>query len=186
MTENKRITVFGGASPQPADPAYQQAYDLGALIGGAGYQILTGGYAGTMEAASRGAHDAGGHVIGVTCTALESWRPVPPNAWINEEMRYPTLRERMYALIDHCDVAIALPGGIGTLAEIAAMWSAMQTGEVERPVLIVVGEGWRQTFESLKDGQDGYIRAPHWDLLVFSPDIQDAFAQAVHHLKQQA
>ena len=109
----KRITVFGGSQPRPGDPAYQEALRLGQLLGQAGYAVLTGGYIGTMEAVSRGASENGGHVIGVTCDEIESWRPVKPNPWVQEELRFPTLRQRLYALIDECHAALALPGGIG-------------------------------------------------------------------------
>ena len=109
-----RITVFGGSQPKPGEPAYEDALRLGSLIGQAGYTVLTGGYIGTMEAVSRGAAEAGGHVIGVTCDEIEAWRPVKPNPWVTEEMRFPTLHQRLFALIDNCDAALALPGGVGT------------------------------------------------------------------------
>ena len=57
--------------------------------------MLTGGYIGTMEAVSRGAAEAGGHVIGVTCEEIEAWRPVRVNAWVKEEIRRKTLMERL-------------------------------------------------------------------------------------------
>jgi len=178
----KRITVFGGSTPRPGEPAYQDAYELGAMLGRSGCTVLTGGYSGTMEAVSRGAYENGGHVIGVTCSAIEAWRPLPPNEWISEEMRYPTLRERMYALMDHCDMALSLPGGIGTLAEIAAMWSSLQTGELERPPQILIGTGWREVFDALRRSQSVYIHEPNWDLIEFSPDIRDAFERVRRHL----
>lgn len=179
----KRITVFGGSTPRPGDPAYQEAYELGALIGKSGLTVLTGGYAGTMEAVSRGACENGGHVIGVTCSAIESWRPLPPNEWIREEMRYGTLRERMYALMDHCDIALALPGGIGTLAEIAAMWSGQQTGEMKHPPQILIGDGWREVFSVMRSRMAAYINEKNWELIEFSPDIHDAFARVRLHLE---
>ena len=81
----KRISVFGGSNPKPGSEAYQDAYELGTLLGQAGLTVLTGGYMGTMEATSRGANEAGGHVIGVTCDEIETFRPVGPNPWITEE-----------------------------------------------------------------------------------------------------
>jgi hypothetical protein len=104
----KRVTVFGGSNPGERD--YEQALQLGRLLGLAGCTVLTGGYIGTMEAVSRGAAEGGGHVVGVTCDEIEAWRPVRPNPWVQEEMRYPTLRQRLFALIENCDAAIALPG----------------------------------------------------------------------------
>ena len=178
MDRKKRITVFGGSTPIPGEPAYKEAYDLGRLIGKAGYAVLTGGYIGTMEAVSRGANEAGGHVIGVTCDEIEAFRPSPPNRWIHQEMRYSTLRERMYALMDHCDLAIALPGGIGTLAEIAAMWSGLQTGDFKQPPMILVGEGWARLFGVMRVDLASYVREPHWKLIDFAADVNTAFNKA--------
>ncbi|MDI6694379.1 MAG: hypothetical protein QME21_04975 [Anaerolineales bacterium] len=66
----RAVTVFGGSRPTPED--YEQALHLGRLLGGSGYIVLTGGYIGVMEAVSRGASEAGGHVIGVTCDEIEA------------------------------------------------------------------------------------------------------------------
>src|SRR4030067_1311509 len=113
-----RITVFGGSQPKPGEPVYQDALHLGKLLAQQGYILLNGGYIGTMEALSRGAAESGGHVIGVTCDEIEAWRKVKANAWVKEERRYPTIRERLMALIESWDAALALPGGAGTLTEI--------------------------------------------------------------------
>lgn len=177
-----RITVFGGSVPKPGEPAYLEAYELGKLIGAAGYAAMTGGYIGTMEAVSRGANEAGGYVIGVTCDEIERFRPSPPNQWLHQEMRYKTLRERMYALMDHCDMAIALPGGIGTLAEIAAMWSELQTGGFKRPPLILVGAGWERMFDVVRADLADYVREPHWNLIECVPDVYVAFERAQNYL----
>src|SRR5215510_9309644 len=116
------ITVFGGSQPKEGDTAYAEAMELGRLLAQRGHTVLTGGYIGTMEAVSRGAHEAGGHVVGVTCEDIEKWRKVGANQWVREERRHTTLLERMNGLIQGCDAAIALPGGIGTIAEISLMW----------------------------------------------------------------
>jgi uncharacterized protein (TIGR00730 family) len=170
------ITVFGSATPQEGDPAYEEARRLGELLAGAGHCILTGGYMGTMEAVSRGAHDANGHTVGVTCEQIEAWRPVKANRWVKEERRFPTLRERLYSLVETCDAAIALPGGVGTLAEIAVMWSQMQTQSMKAVPFILIGDGWRNTFDALFHSQDANIPKPHRELLVFAPDVDSAFA----------
>ncbi|HLE92709.1 MAG TPA: LOG family protein, partial [Anaerolineales bacterium] len=120
-----KITVFGGSQPKEGDAAYAEAQDLGRLLAERGHTVLTGGYIGTMEAVSRGACEAGGHVIGVTCEDIEAWRPIKANAWVKEEIRKKTLIERLHALIHDSDAALALPGGAGTLAEISLMWNLM-------------------------------------------------------------
>ncbi len=146
-----RVTVFGGSHPKPGEPAYADAVELGSLLGAAGYAVLTGGYMGTMEAVSRGAVEVGGHVTGVTCDEIESWRQASPNPWVQEERRFPTLQQRLYALIDECDAAIALPGGVGTLAEIAIMWSQMQVLASRPRPLILIGDGWKAMMEDFFD-----------------------------------
>ncbi len=144
------ITVFGGSQPQPGSPAYVQAYELGKLLASAGHTVLTGGYMGTMEAVSRGANEAGGHVVGVTCADIEAWRGARANAWVKEERRFTTLQERLNELIQACDAAIALPGGPGTLAEIALTWNLMIVDSIPRKPLILVGDGWKNVLETFQ------------------------------------
>jgi uncharacterized protein (TIGR00730 family) len=174
-----RITVFGGSNPEPHD--YEEALKLGRLLGAASFTVLTGGYIGTMEAVSRGAAETGGHVIGVTCAAIEAWRPVQPNQWVMEEMRFPTLRLRLLALIDECDAAIALPGGPGTLTEIATMWNHLMTDSIASRPLILIGPGWEATFRQFYQSFDHYIAQAHRHWLSFAPDVQNAFEQLQAH-----
>jgi uncharacterized protein (TIGR00730 family) len=171
-----RVTVFGGSHPKTGEPAYEQAWQLGQLIGAAGYTVLTGGYIGTMEAVSRGASEAGGHVIGVTCDEIEHWRKGRANRWVREEMRYPSLRERLYALIDECDAAIALPGGVGTLAEISMMWSQMQVFATSPRPLILIGDGWQTMMSDFYATLGEYVSEQSRALVTFSPDVDQAFA----------
>jgi len=170
-----KITIFGGATPQANGTSYEDAFRLGKRLAEAGHTVLTGGYIGTMEAVSRGAAEAGGHVIGVTCQEIETWRNVKPNAWVLEEIRFPTLHERLLALIDACDAAIALPGGIGTLVEIALMWNRMIIDAIPRRPLILVGEGWKKTIETFYQTQDGYISESSRQVIMFAADVDQAF-----------
>ena len=170
-----RITVFGGSAPKPGEQAYKEAHKLGNLIGLAGHTVLTGGYIGTMEAVSHGASENGGHVIRVTCEEIESWRPVSPNQWVAEEMRFKTMRERLFALIDNCDLAFALPGGPGTLTEISMMWNQMQTESIPTRPLTLIGEGWHQTFTAFYKHLSGYTHHQTRHLLQFAPGVQEAF-----------
>lgn len=174
MTRRYHITVFGGSQPREGDPAYHEAQRLGRLLAEAGYAVLTGGYIGTMEAVSRGAAEAGGHVIGVTCDEIETWRPVAPNSWVHEQRRFATLRQRLYALIDDCDAALALPGGIGTLAEIAAMWSQLQTRAISPRPLILIGPAWQAVIDSFYEHLGMYVREADHHLLAFAPDVEAA------------
>jgi uncharacterized protein (TIGR00730 family) len=179
MNNQLRITVFGGSIPKPGESAYLDAYRLGVLIGEAGFTVLTGGYIGTMEAVSRGAAESGGRVIGVTCDQIETWRSIPPNEWVQEEIRFPTLNERLYALIEECDAAFVLPGGIGTLAEVAVMWSQMQTRAILPRRLIMIGPDWRSLIEDFKDLFTDYIPSSDRKLLEFAPDVETAFQMLI-------
>ena len=172
----KIITVFGGSLPKPGSQPYKDAQRLGNLLARAGFAVQTGGYIGTMEAVSRGASEAGGHVIGVTCDEIESWRPVAPNQWVKEQKRCPKLRERLYRLIDECEAAIALPGGIGTLAEVVLSWSELQIHPENPKPLIVIGLGWEETLSTFKTELGEYIPAVDQNRIIAVPDVDSAAA----------
>ena len=142
------ISVFGGSKPRPGSRAYEEAQTLGSLLAQRGHTVLTGGYIGTMEAVSRGANEAGGHVVGVTCDEIERWRGVKANLWVQEERHFETLEQRLLELVHACDAAIALPGGPGTLTEIALTWNLMIVDSIQPKPLILVGEGWKTTLET--------------------------------------
>jgi uncharacterized protein (TIGR00730 family) len=174
------VTVFGGSNPQPGAPAYAEAYELGKELARAGHTVLTGGYIGTMEAVSRGANEAGGHVVGVTCDEIENWRKVKANAWVQEERRFQTLEQRLNELVHACDAAIALPGGPGTLTEIALTWNLMIVDAIPRKPLILVGEGWKTTLETFLSQLDGYISEKQRSFLFFSADGIEAVRTLDH------
>jgi uncharacterized protein (TIGR00730 family) len=178
-----KVTIFGGAAPQNDGTSYEDAYRLGQRLAQAGHVVLTGGYIGTMEAASRGAAEAGGHVVGVTCEEVETWRKVKPNPWVLEEQRFVSLHERLLALIDGCDAAIALPGGVGTLLEIAMMWNRMIVDAIPHQPLILVGKGWRETIGAFYAAQGGYVSEGARWLLSFAEDVDEAFVLLQEHFK---
>jgi uncharacterized protein (TIGR00730 family) len=171
------ISVFGGSQPQPNSPAYEEARLLGGLLAQRGHTVLTGGYIGVMEAVSRGAHEAGGHVIGVTCEDIEAWRPIKANAWVKEEIRKKTLVERLHTLIHTSDAALALPGGAGTLTEISLLWNLMIVESLHRRPLILIGSGWQSTFDQFFASFETYMSVHQRELLHFTQDVQTAVKQ---------
>ena len=173
----KYVTVFGGSRTNPGENDYEQALQLGRLLGEAGYTVLTGGYIGSMEAVSRGAAESGGHVVGVTCDEIEAWRPVQPNRWVQQEKRFATLRQRLFALIDECDAALALPGGPGTLTEIAMTWNLLLVQAIPPRPLILIGAGWANTFEQFFQNFQDYIPDDQQRWLSFTPSVQEAVEQ---------
>jgi hypothetical protein len=142
------VTVFGSNTPAAHSAGYQEAYELGKLLGQAGYTVATGGYYGTMEAASCGAKKAGAHVIGVTTGRFDD-RGLTPNQWVDEEIKFPTLFQRLHYLVTCSDALVALRGGVGTLSEVALTWSLIQVGEMPRKPFVLVGPQWRQIMETV-------------------------------------
>ncbi len=136
------ISVFGSSTPQPGEPAFEQARQVGRLLAEAGYAVATGGYSGTMTAVSQGASEAGGYVIGVTAAQIEGFRQLGPNKWVKKEIKYESLRERLMHLVMQNDGMITLPGGIGTLSEMTLAWSLLQVEEMEQRPLVLLGGIW--------------------------------------------
>jgi len=168
------ITVFGGSHPVEGTEAYEEARLLGSSLAKNNHTVITGGYMGTMEAISRGAHEAGGHVIGVTCIDIENWRGSKLNQWVKEEIRKQTLLERLHVLINHCDAAMALAGGSGTLTEIALMWNLMVIESLPRKRLILIGDGWKNTLDSFFNEFEKYMPLRQRELLYFADDVKEA------------
>ena len=168
------ITIFGGTKPHPGEPAYAEAERLGALLAAAGHTVITGGYMGTMEASSKGAHRASGKVVGITCQQIEDWRKSKVNPWVTHEHKAETLQERMVIMMDEADVILALPGGIGTLAEIALFWNRMVIEASPRKPLILVGAGWRQAISGLSGALEGYFPPAYLEMLTFVESVDQA------------
>lgn len=169
-----KITVFGGSSPKPGEQTYRDAEDLGRLLGTEGHAVLTGGYIGTMEAVSKGAREAGAHVIGVTCKEIERWRPIKANPYVIEEWVCETLSERIVKLIDCCDAAIALPGGIGTLAEISVMWNRLVIRDLPQKPLILIGPAWKDVMDAFEKEQVDYFPVHDRDFVSYAATVQEA------------
>jgi uncharacterized protein (TIGR00730 family) len=168
-TKGPVAVVFGSNSPKENDLDYAEARQLGYALAQAGYVVATGGYFGTMEATSRGAKEAGGHVIGVTTSIFDGVR-LHPNAYLDEQIKLPTLFQRLHQLVTMADVWVALPGGIGTLSEVALTWSLMQVGEMQRQPFVLVGEQWRKTIGEFSN--DYYVRPQYRALLRYADDVR--------------
>ena len=168
------ISVFGSSEPKEGSSAYSEARELGGLLAHHGHTVFTGGYIGTMEVISRGAAEAGGHVIGVTCKDIERWRGVGANKWVLEEWKKDKLIQRLQALVEGCDAALALPGGPGTLTEISLMWNLMIINSLSPRPLILIGRGWKEIFEHMYSSMGDLSTQSQHELLIFSLDINSA------------
>lgn len=137
----KVITIFGTGRAEPGDLAYNLAYTVGKLLAQADFTIANGGYGGTMLAAARGAAEAGGETIGVTCSAFKG---STANEYISSEIITKSLDERLDTLIKLGQAYIVLPGGTGTLLELAKVWELKNKGflEMKKPI-ILIGKFWK-------------------------------------------
>ena len=142
-----RVTVFGSARVGPESQEYADARQLGTRLAERGDVIVSGGYSEIMEAVSRGAHEAGGQVVGVT---VAPWvGRLAPNPYLSEERSAATLFERLEALIES-DALIALPGGAGTLGEVALAWNLRQMDLMPPKHVILVGRDWRELIDAFR------------------------------------
>jgi uncharacterized protein (TIGR00730 family) len=140
------IAVFGSSEPLPGEPLYEQARELGRLLAEAGFRVVSGGYGGVMEAASRGAREAGGAALGVTCAIFSARRP---NEHLGEVIEAADLFARTRGLVDHSRGFVVLPGKAGTLAELAFLWALHRAGCLDgRPVLLL-GAQWDRLLRHL-------------------------------------
>lgn len=166
------VTVFGSATAAEDGPLYQQGRELGRLLAAAGHTVCTGGYDGTMAAVSRGAHERGGHVVGVTMAAWARFS-LRANAWVREEVATAGLLARLARLLES-DGFVALHGGVGTLTEVALAWQLLQAWELPPAPLVLVGAPWRAVVDAL--AQALVMRAGDLELLTLVDSPQEAFA----------
>jgi len=135
------VAVFGSSTVREHDAAWREARDLGEALARRGVATMSGGYGGAMAAVSRGAHEAGGHVIGVTVELFERRSPVNP--WVRERVHTPDLFERLRHLVHTADGFVAVAGSIGTLTELFLVWTLVSVEAREAAPIVLMGPQWR-------------------------------------------
>ena len=138
-TSEKIVTIFGGSKCGANSPEYKEAKELGARLAEAGFTICTGGYLGIMEAASRGAREAGGRVFGIVLNQFKS----EPNRYLTDKVASDHFYDRLQNLIMRSVGFVALRGGMGTVSEVSLVWNKLQTGVLVRRPLVLLGDCWR-------------------------------------------
>ncbi len=141
------IAVFGSADPVAGDPLYALAREVGRRLGHAGHDVITGGYAGVMEAASRGAREAGARAIGVGCEIFDG-RALNP--FLDETHVAVDLFDRTRQLIDGAAGFIVVAGKTGTLAELSMLWALDRAGCLGPRPVVLLGDPWRSLFDRLR------------------------------------
>lgn len=143
-SEEKIVTIFGGSKCNEGSPEYNLAKEVGERLAEAGFTICTGGYLGVMEAASRGAREKGGRVLGIVLNQFKS----EPNRFLTDKVATDHFYERLQNLIQRSVGFIAIRGGMGTVTEISLVWNKLQTGVIENRPLVLLGDCWKNVVES--------------------------------------
>ena len=168
-TNDKIITIFGGSKCIEDSHEYQEATALGSKLADAGYTICTGGYLGIMEAASRGAREKGGRVLGIVMNQFKS----EPNRFLTDKVATDHFYDRLQNLILRSSGFVAFRGGMGTVTEVSLVWNKLQTRILGSRPLVLIGDCWPpvvkawQTSLVVSDADVG--------ILNFADDAEQAF-----------
>lgn len=133
----RSVTVFGSTRLRPGSPLYKRAYSLAKRISKEGFAITTGGGPGAMEAANKGAHDAGGHSLGFTIRLPQE---EVANPYVNESVNFYYFFTRKVALSFAAEAYVYFPGGFGTLDELFEILTLVQTHKIPPVPIILFGK----------------------------------------------
>jgi uncharacterized protein (TIGR00730 family) len=143
------VTVFGSARFKEDHPYYVLARELGQKLAQAGFTVMTGGGPGIMEAANRGAKDAGGYSVGSNITLPVEQKP---NAYLDRWVEFRYFFVRKMLLEKYSYAFIAMPGGLGTLDEVFETAVLIQTGKMKEFPLVLMGKSfWTPLLEYLRE-----------------------------------
>jgi uncharacterized protein (TIGR00730 family) len=173
------VTVFGSTRVQEGSPEYMLAEKLGSLLAAEGFSVITGGGPGLMEAANRGAQSAGGVSIGFNIKLPNQQHP---NKFIDYgklvSFQYFFVRKVMF--VKYAQAFIALPGGFGTLDEVAEAITLIQTGKSERfPVILIGKRYWEGFYRWICDTmfrEKGYINKEDLEFIHLEDDPENVIA----------
>lgn len=173
------VTVFGSARTRSDHPHYAWGEELGAKLVAAGFAVITGGGGGVMEAANKGASEAGGVSVGL---GIELPYESGLNQWVDVgiNFRYFFVRKTMF--VKYAQGFVALPGGLGTLDELFEALTLVQTQKITSfPIVLVGTDYWGGLLDWLRDSvvADGKIAAGDLDLIQVTDDVDDAVRRVV-------
>lgn len=168
------VSVFGSARSKPDSPECVMAADLGAALTEAGYAVITGGGPGVMEAANRGATEAGGMSVGL---GIELPFEQGLNDWVDIgiDFRYFFVRKTMF--VKYAQAFVVLPGGFGTLDELFEAITLVQTKKVTRfPVILMGVDYWSGLVDWIKQRllADGKVSPEDLELIALTDDVAEA------------
>jgi hypothetical protein len=173
------VSVFGSARVREGDPVYDEARDLGRRIAEAGFAVVTGGGPGVMEAANRGARDAGGVSVGFN---IELPHEQSSNPYLDISVTFRHFYARKTMFVKAAEGFVILPGGFGTLDEFFEALTLIQTGKVLHfPVVLFDSEYWGPLMEWIRGRllAEKMISPDDLDLLHITDDPEDAIETIV-------
>jgi uncharacterized protein (TIGR00730 family) len=184
----RAVTVFGSARTPPDDPRYALAREVGAALGRAGFAVITGGGPGTMEAANRGARDAG--ALSVGCN-IELPHEQALNPYLDIGLRFQHFFARKVMFVRYACAFVICPGGFGTLDELFEVLTLIQTGTTRHvPAILIDAPEWDGLLDWLRERPlaDGRIGPADMDLLTIARDpeqiceiVQAAYGRQLEH-----
>ncbi|KMY66460.1 decarboxylase [Desulfocarbo indianensis] len=176
----KGVSIFGSARVQPGTAEYHQAELLGRLLVEAGFSVITGGGGGVMEAGNKGASEAGGHSVGLNIELPYEQRP---NPYANVRLNFHYFFVRKVIFVKYSVAYVVMPGGFGTLDELAEALTLIQTHRIRPfPVILVGSDYWSGLLQWIKDVQlqHGKISPEDLDYIIMMDDP----AEVVKRIKQ--
>jgi uncharacterized protein (TIGR00730 family) len=179
------VTIFGSARVREDDPVYQRAQDLGRRFAEAGLAVVTGGGPGVMEAANRGAHEAGGLSVGFN---IDLPHEQHHNPYLDIGVTFRHFYARKTMLVKAAEGFVMFPGGFGTLDELFEALTLIQTGKVlDFPVVLFGRDHWEGLLGWIRDRllAEGFINAEDIDLLYVTDDPQEAVEMILRSLEER-
>jgi uncharacterized protein (TIGR00730 family) len=169
------VTIFGSARFKEDHPYYSLAREVGAAVSQLGFTVMTGGGPGIMEAANRGAKEAGGYSIG--CNIVLPFEQ-SPNPYLDEmlEFRYFFVRKTM--LIKYSYAFVVLPGGLGTMDELFESLTLIQTRKIRHFPIVLMGTDYYAPMINFLESMvtAGTISRCDLDLLMVTDSVEEAMA----------
>jgi uncharacterized protein (TIGR00730 family) len=178
------VTVFGSARFHADHPYYTLAREAGSALARLGFTVMTGGGPGIMEAANRGAREAGGRSVGCNI-ALPHEQKLNP--YLDVCLTFEHFFVRKVMLVKYSYAFVVLPGGLGTMDELFEAATLIQTGKIEGfPVVVFGRDYWRRLLELLNEMVGaGTIDPRDLELLLFTDSVDEAMAHIERHAIQK-
>ena len=176
---HRAVSVFGSARTSPGSPGYELATEVGRRLAAAGFAVITGGGPGAMQAANRGAREAGGHSIGLNIDL--PFEHAEAGEWVDQSLDFHYFFCRKVMFVRYANAFVALPGGFGTIDELFEALCLIQTQKIRSfPVILVGTAYWSGLVDWLREhaAGEGMIGTADLDLLHVTDDL-DAVVAAV-------